>query len=517
LHLRHRQEDVGTLVIAAAGSPSDLDPHSAFNYQSVNAILGAYEGLIGLVGSSTDQFEGLIAESWESNEDKSIWTFHIRPGITFHDGSPVNAEAVRLSFERLLNLALGPAEVISRFVAHHQQITAPDETTVVFDLGSPQPLFESAIASTYGSPIVNANLLREHEEDGDWGHVWAQTNEEGCGSGPYRIVRFEPGNELEMEPYLGYWRGWDGNHFSRILIRTVLETEARRQLLEQGDADIVDSLTVEARDALRQHPDITTLERYVTQNRYFAMAVAGPLETVEARRAMCYAFPYREVIEGVYGGNARQPRGPIPAEIRGHDPKTFQHTTDLAQAKELLEAAGVPDGTELTVAMESGLQEPKSAAELFQVNLAEIGIGLSIEQIPLPTWLEIIYGDSPPEERPNFISWGWWPDYDDAWNHLYPQVSCEAQGSKGSNMGFYCNERVEELMAIAKDAQDDGTYFDALSQIQQIVSKEDPPAIYYVEDPWIVQFRSEVTGIIINPVNIGTYNYWAMGRKAEAL
>jgi ABC-type transport system substrate-binding protein len=255
----------------------------------------------------------------------------------------------------------------------------------------------------------------------------------------------------------------------------------------------------------------------VTQNRYFAMAVAGPLETVEARRAMCYAFPYREVIEGVYGGNARQPRGPIPAEIRGHDPKTFQHTTDLAQAKELLEAAGVPDGTELTVAMESGLQEPKSAAELFQVNLAEIGIGLSIEQIPLPTWLEIIYGDSPPEERPNFMSWGWWPDYDDAWNHLYPQVSCEAQGSKGSNMGFYCNERVEELMAIAKDAQDDGTYFDALSQIQQIVSKEDPPAIYYVEDPWIVQFRSEVTGIIINPVNIGTYNYWAMGRKAEAL
>src|SRR5680860_848345 len=238
------QDEDGLLVIAVDGSPSDLDPHSAYDYRSVMAILGAYEGLIGLVEDQTDQFEGLVAESWESNEDQSVWTFNIRPGMTFHDGSPVDAEAVRLNFERFLTLGLGPVGVLTRFVDGPGRITAPDASTVVFDLGSPQPLFESAIASTYGPPIVNASLLREqHEEDGDWGHIWAQTNEEGCGCGPYRITRFEPGIELEMEAYDGYWRGWEGVHFNRVIIRTVPENETRRQLLEQGAADIVDSLT----------------------------------------------------------------------------------------------------------------------------------------------------------------------------------------------------------------------------------------------------------------------------------
>src|SRR5680860_174368 len=181
------QDEDGLVVIAGDGSPSDLDPHSAYDYRSVMAILGAYEGLISLVEDKTDEFEGVVAESWESNDDQSVWTFTIRPGVTFHDGTPVDAEAVRLNFERFLTLGIGPVGVLTRFVDDAAQLAAPDGSTVVFDLGSPQPLFEAAIASTYGPLIVNAALLREqHEEEGDWGHTWAQTNEEGCGSGAYR-------------------------------------------------------------------------------------------------------------------------------------------------------------------------------------------------------------------------------------------------------------------------------------------------------------------------------------------
>src|SRR4051795_13041421 len=75
--------DPTTLVIAMDGSPSDLDPHSAYDYRSVLAILGAYEGLLSLKDDKTDEFVGLIAESWESNEDQSTWTFHLRDGVTF--------------------------------------------------------------------------------------------------------------------------------------------------------------------------------------------------------------------------------------------------------------------------------------------------------------------------------------------------------------------------------------------------------------------------------------------------
>ncbi len=514
--LQRNQEEDDLLVIAVDGSPSDIDPHSSYDYRSVMAILGAYEGLIGLVDDKTDEFEGLIAESWEANEDSSVWTFTIRSGVTFHDGSPVNAEAVRLNYERFLTMGLGPVGVLNRFVADHAQITAPDDSTVVFELGSPQPLFEFAIASTYGPPVVNAEALRElHEADGDWGHIWAQTNEEGMGSGPYRIVRFDPGSELEMEAYDGYWRGWEGDHFTRILIRTVTENETRRQLLEQGEVDIVDSLTYESIDALESNENITTLSQFTTRNNYWAMAVAGPLETTEARQAMCYAFPYSEVLEGIYGGRGRQPKGAVPPEIQGHNPDTFQYPSDLEQARALLETAGVAEGTTLTMAIETGIEQPRAAAQLFQANLSEIGINLEIEQIDLATYTSIIYGDAPAEERPNFMWWGWWPDYNDAWNHLAPQVLCASGGSAGSNMGFYCNEQVDELMAEAQNAPDEQTYFDALSEVQQIISRDDPPSIYYVEAPWTVQFQNRITGVFINPVNIGTYNYWKMTRTSE--
>jgi peptide/nickel transport system substrate-binding protein len=256
------------------------------------------------------------------------------------------------------------------------------------------------------------------------------------------------------------------------------------------------------------------MSQYVTRSDYLAFAIAEPLTTPEARQALCYAFPYTEVVDGVFGGRGRQSRGAVPDTIQGHNPETFQYTTDLEQARDLLATAAVPEGTTLSVAIESGIERDRATMELFQANLAEIGINLDIQQLDLPTMTAMAYGDSPPEERPNMMKWFWWPDYNDAWNHLYPQITCESGGSAGANLGFYCNASVDELMATARDAPNDQTYLDAIGEVQQIISFDDPSAIYYVEIPWTVQFLNEITGIFINPINIGTYNFWAMQRSA---
>ena len=81
-------------------------------------------------------------------------------------------------------------------------------------------------------------------------------------------------------------------------------------------------------------------------------------------------------------------------------------------------------------------------------------------------------------------------------------------------MGFYCNDRVQELLDASKNAADETEYQAALSEMQQILSQDDPPAIYYVEPPWSVIFQNDINGVFINPINIGTYNYWAMSRTA---
>ncbi|HEX3304501.1 MAG TPA: ABC transporter substrate-binding protein, partial [Thermomicrobiales bacterium] len=502
------QGDPTTLVIGLNGSPTDLDPHSQYDYRSVIPIRGPYEGLIILKDSETDQYDGVLAESWEANEDKSVWTFHLREGVTFQDGSPCDAEAVRASYERLLTMQKGAYNVVARFVPDPSHITAPDAKTVVFDLGKPQPLFESAMGATYGTQVVNVKVAKEHEEDGDFGNTWMMTFAEGTGTGPYKITDFQPGDTVTLEKYDGYWAGWEGDHFDTIIVRTVNESQTIRQLLEAGEVDITDRIALlpETVKDLESNPDLKVDRKTTTEVVYMTMTEYGPLESAEARQAMCYAFPYAEVIQGAYAGYAKQPRGAVAEATRGFDPATFQYTTDLDKAKELLATAGVAEGTSLSLMVAGST----TIAELFQANLAEIGIKLDIQQVDTNLFTGTFYGDSPVEERPAFMIWSWWPDYNDAWNHLDPQVSCDPHGS--ANAGMYCNERVDELLKASHDAANPEDYQTAMSEIQQILSQDDPSAIYYAEPEWTTTMRKDIQGFFLNPINLGTYNLYKLHR-----
>lgn len=507
-----RQTDPATLTIAMNGSPSDLDPHSVYDYRSAMPLRGPYESLIALDGSATDRYVPVIAESWQPNDDQSVWTFTIRDGVAFHDGTPVNAEAVRKSFERFLTLGLGPSGAMRRFIQDPAQITAPDERTVVFDCGVPQPLLEAYLSSQYGPLVLNVDRVMQEEIDGDLGHAWAVLNEEGLGTGPYRIVSFEPEQQLILERYDDYWGGWEGNHFDRVIFRVVPENETRRQLIESGDVDIVDNLTPEANDALAANPELVIDRSFSAEVDYLILTVAGALATPEARQAMCWAFPYDEVIEGVFRGYGKRAIGGVSELVAGFDPETFQYTTDLEKARELLAAAGVAEGTEITLTMETGYEDVKSAVQLFQANLAEIGVNLAIQEVDLSTFTGIMFGGMTAEERPGMMPWFWWPDYNDAYNHLYPQIACDQWGAAGTNGGYYCNERVQELFEANRDEPDPAKYQAALSEIQQIIARDDPPAIYYMQRQWTTILRADIDGFIFNPINIGTFNFYTMSR-----
>ena len=508
-------DDPNTLTLGLTGSPSDLDPHTAADYRSSLAIRAAYETLIALDGSSTDKYIGVVAESWEANADKSVWTFHIRQGMTFHDGTPIDAEAVRASFERFMTIGIGNGPSFTRFVPDPSHITAPDAKTVVFSLGKPQPLFEAALAATYGVFIVNTVELKKHETNGDWGHTWAQTNETGIGSGPYVVTSFDPANALILDKFDNYWGGWSGNHFSKVVLRVVPENATRRQLLEQGAVDVVDDLSYVDLKSMEQNAALALHTSPSTRVDYFIMTVAKELATPGARQALCYAYPYKEVIEGLYLGYATQPHGGVAESCHGYDPNTFQYTTDLNQAKSLLAEAGVKLGTKFSLALEPGNETFKSAAQLFQANLQSIGYDLDIIQMETTAYVGLVYGDTPADQRPNLMGWAWWPNFNDAWDHLIRQISCDAWGSKGGNAGFYCDQAAQQQLDIAENAPDEQTYLGAMSKVQQIISKDDPPAIYFAQPQQTVMARKSVAGLVLNPISIATYSFYAMSRAAS--
>ena len=507
------QSDATTLVIGLDGAPSDRDPHSQYDYRSTLVVRAVYEGLLGLKGSSTEEFEPLIAESWEPNEDQSVWTFKIRPDVKFHNGDICDANAVKASYERMIAMGKGAVAVFSRFVSDPAQMTVPDANTIVFDLKTPQPLFPTALAATYGPQVVNVNVAMANEEDGDFGNAWMQLNSEGAGTGPYIVTEADPAVGVIMEKNPDYWGGWEGQHLDRIIVRVVEEFSTMRQLVEAGEVDIMDRFSVQIEDveALQANESLVVDPQDSTEVEYYTMTVAGPLATPEARQAMCYAFPYQDVIDGVYKGLATQTPTLVAPKVRGYADGIEVFSTDLDKAKELLTAAGVEEGTVLTIMMAAGSES--TAAELFQANLAKIGITLEIEKVDQPTRTAMFYGDTPAEERPSFMNWSWWPDYNDAWNVLQPTMSCDAWGSKGANGGFYCNEAVDEGLAAAKDAPDAATYDAALAEVQQILSEADPSAIYYLQPEWTTVLRKNVSGFVFNPIYIGTYDFYRLRKS----
>ncbi len=360
------QASTAPLVLATNRAPSDLDPHSAYDPGSQIALGGLFEGLIQIQTGTADTIDPVLAESWTANADKSVWTFFLRPDVTFQDGTPLDAEAARASFERLLTLGLAPSTVLGRFIDDPARITAPDSRTLVFDLGRPQPLFEAAIAAPGVGAVVNAAALRAHEVDGDWGHGWAQTNSDGIGTGPYRVASFEVEEGVILERYPEYWRGWAGEHFDGIAIRVVTEPETRLALIESGEADIVTTLPLATVQDLAANRQLLVDRRFTLAVSYVAMTVAGPLRSAEARQALCWAFPYDDVIDGIYEGFAKRAVGPVAELCRGFNPDTFVYSTDLDRARALLQRAGVAENTTITYALPAGNREANRDPRAFR-------------------------------------------------------------------------------------------------------------------------------------------------------
>jgi peptide/nickel transport system substrate-binding protein len=499
-----------TLTIATNRIPTDLDPHSAYDTGSTNALRGQFESLIEVQPGTPDQFIPLIAQSWEANADKSVWTFHLNDATTFQDGTPCDATAVQLSFERLLALELPPSSIIKRFIQEAGQISTPDQATIVFDLGRPQPQFEAGIAAPNGAPIVNVELARQHEVDGDWGHAWAQTTTDALGTGPYRIVKSDPLAETVLGRHDGYWRGWEGPHFDTVILRNVPEAETRRELIESGTADIADNISPEVVSELEGNPDLVVDLSYNLTVVYIMLAVAGPMQSSSARQAICYAFPYNEVVSGVYEGYAKRAIGPVAELCQGFDSNTFVYSTDLDRSRALFEEAGVATGTTLTMMIPVSSPWAGSIAELLRANLEQIGLKLETQMADYATLVATYYGDLPTEERPHLMPTLWYPDYNDGWNHLWPQVSSAAWNV--GNGGHYANSEVDTLLDQARDALDENSYQDALSQVQQIVTRDDPAAIYVVQPEWPVVTRKDVGGFTPNLVNAGLYDFYRLYR-----
>jgi peptide/nickel transport system substrate-binding protein len=509
--LRHQEGGSGTFTYLRDGGIPDLDPHYAYDNAAQSVILGVYEMLIQYNGEATDDYAPMLAQSWEVNEDESVFTFTLPEGVLFHDGDPCTAQSVKDAFERCILQNAAVANVVTRFVPDPEMMEVVDELNIRFNLERPQPLFLAAMASSYGPFIVNTKYVEEFGTDDDpWAHEWFREN--GIGTGPYQLIENLPTERIIMERFDDFHGGWEGNHFDRIVLRVVPEVATRRQLIEQGEADATSqNLTPNDVEALRDNDDVQVIT-FDSTAVFWAVMNAPRMRTVDVRRGFSYAFPYEEVVDSAYQGLIRR-SGPIPTTVRGYDPDVFLYQTDLKLAKELILSGGFEEGDAFDYLLEGGDEVESTVAQLFQANVAEIGFNLEIQTVERATLIDLMYGSAPAEERPMFFGgWGWWPDYNDPWNQMYPNFTQAATGGGGSNGGYYVNERFEEIMAEVENYEDEERMLELMKEAQNILTEQDPPVIFYGQLLWYALLRHDIQGFVPNSLYLNAYNFHQMSR-----
>jgi peptide/nickel transport system substrate-binding protein len=503
--------DGGTLTIIQTGSIPDLDPQSAYDSDASAIFFGTYEMLLRLKGSDTFEYEPMLADSWESNADQTEWSFTIADGIKFHDGTDCDATAIAESFKRFHQMGLGPVNVITRFVASPDDITAPDANTVMFKLSYGTDIFLAAMASQYGPLVVSPAAVEANKTaDDEFAHEWFRENV--VGTGPYVLDQHELGNFLRLLRFEDYHRGWEGNHFDELIFRNVEESTTRRQLMESGDADAITStLTPEDVTQIEEAGELTVL-RYDTTNADWVLFNYERFPNPRIREAFAWAFPYDDVRNEVFQGLIVPSSGAITPTTIGYPSDGFIYTTDLAKAKELLDQEGFDYGEEIEFIISTGSALTQPLAEFYQGNLAEIGVNLKITQLEEGQFSDLMYGESPTVERPHFADWGWWPDYNDAWNEIYPNFHSASIAPNGSNALGYSNPQVDELLDKSSTLGAGQEYNDTIAAINQIMVVEDPAGAFYGSVQWYTILNPAIMGFVYNPIYINTYNVYDMYR-----
>lgn len=361
--------------------PASLDPAIASDQPSTQISRLAYEPLVDYVGGSSE-LAPLLAESWSVSEDGLVYTFNLRQGVHFHDGTIFDAEAVKFTVDRIKTLNLGVAAFLTSL--SHTEVV--DQYKVRLVLSGPDANFQWALPSIR---IVSPAAAKANELDGDLGREFLRENM--VGTGPYRLAQYDPPNIIQVTAFEDYWRGWEGPHFREAIWRFGMDYATRLLNLEQGQIDLTESIGYSDVGRLSANPlidvEVSPLGRCAC---FFLNTASGPLSDVNVRRALQLSFPYETVTTQLFPDSTYPMRGGVPEGLSDIDLSGFSPwQQDLKRARAILDEAGYAGKPiTLTLGHIPGMEIAELPAQVWQADLASIGITLQLQPVPWGTLVE---------------------------------------------------------------------------------------------------------------------------------
>jgi len=476
------------ITIAQYADAISLDPQDTNDNASFSIEKPMLEGLVGF--NEKMEIVPQLAEKWDASPDAKVFTFYLRKGVKFHDGTPFNAEAVKANFDRVRN----PDNKLKRYTLFSviDKIDVVDEYTVRFTLKEPF----GAMVATFAHPAGGINSPAAVQKYGkDYG-------KNPVGTGPYKFVEWVPNDHVTMVKNPDYWDKENGAKVDKIIVKPVPEAGTRIAMLQKGDAQFINNLPPAQAQTVKDDKNLTLIQTDGIYCYWIAMNTQKkPFDNVKVRQALNYAIDKESIIKNVFKGYGRVMDSPLAPGVWGYT-KVMTYPYDPAKAKQLLAEAGYPNGFKATMRA-TETTENKEAMVAFQAQLAQVGVQVEVQTLDSATMTAERF--KPLDQNKNELEFaGWSSSTGDADWGLRPLLTKDNWPPTNFSIAFYTNPQVEADIKAALQTSDPEKRKAAYADAQKVIM-EDAPWVFLWSEVRLSGARANVGGITIQPDNIGYY------------
>lgn len=486
----------GTFTFGQSGDASALDPWNVTDGNSLQVTRQIFESLVDYEPQGYKVVPKL-ATRWEKSADGTQWTFTLRDGVKFHDGTPFNADAVVFNFERARNTKSEFRRDIGSKFAYYEDVwggfddnsrivsvTAKDPMTVVFTTKTPLgPFLQNMAMPTFA--IVSPQSIKADPA----GFPLPANTRGPAGTGPFKFASWQKDDRITLEKNPDYWNTDDqGNklpYLDRVVVRSIKDTSARVAELKAGSVQAIKDFSPNDMPPIKADPNLQIIPRPSFNIAYLGMNQAQkPFDNINVRKAIAYGINKQAIADTIYAGTARPATQFLVPGMLGYDESLKSYPYDIEKARTALKDAGLPTPVAIDLwympVSRPYYPDPKQTAEAFASDLNKVGFQVSLQTEDWSAYLTNVR-----EGKKGIWLLGWTGDNGDPDNFLYVFFRPKLEGGKAvpTVENAWNSPELWDLLTKAQTETDPARRADMYKQASAIIERDVPRIPMFHADP----------------------------------